>query len=240
MARDVKRQSLRKTLLITVSEDRERAAIWRLDESEVGSQKICLQAIPARMSCDDVPEWVGEEVLREYKNLAHNRGLQAGDRSVRQVGARSDGEAVMNPAGAEGGEGLNDNDDGNEHADTAVCAFLANNLHKGSNRGSWKSLQQGWKKREKKEPQRVGDPPLSFGELIRAHPQGCFISYGQSSPFQHNHRNCPIHKVNTEAYKKAQDQEAYVSQHPGSQSGSVQGRALQADDGRDRTREGYS
>ena len=73
----------------------------------------------------------------------------------------------MDPAGAEVGKGLDDDDDEDEPAETAVCAFMANNLHKGSNRGSWKPLQQGWKKREKKEPRRVGDPPLSFGEFIR-------------------------------------------------------------------------
>ena len=81
----------------------------------------------------------------------------------------------MGPAGAEGGEGLDHDDDKDEPAETAVCAFVATNSHKGSNGGSWKPLQQGWKKRKKKEPRREGDPPLSFGEFIRAHPQGCFI-----------------------------------------------------------------
>ena len=36
MGRDFKRQSLRDTLLVTFSGDREKAAIWRLDECEVG------------------------------------------------------------------------------------------------------------------------------------------------------------------------------------------------------------
>ena len=70
-------------------------------------------------------------------------------------------------------------------------------------RGSWKPLQQGWNKREKKEPRRVGDPPTSFGEFIRAHREGCFVCYGRTFPFQHYHRTCPIHKADTEAYKKA-------------------------------------
>ena len=104
VARDFKRQSLRNALLITVSGDREQAAIWRLDECEVNGQAIRLQAILARMSCDDALEWVGEEVLKEDRNLAHNRGLHGGDRSVHQVGAGSDGKAVMDLAGAKGGE----------------------------------------------------------------------------------------------------------------------------------------
>ena len=56
VAQDFTRQSLRNSPLITVSGDLEKAAIWRLDESEVGGQMIRLQAIPARMSCDDVLE----------------------------------------------------------------------------------------------------------------------------------------------------------------------------------------
>ena len=66
-AKDFRRQSLRKALHITLSGDREIAAIWRLDEGEVGGQIICLQAIPAQMSCNDVLEWAAEEVLKEYE-----------------------------------------------------------------------------------------------------------------------------------------------------------------------------
>ena len=106
------------------------------------------------------------------------------------------------PAGADGDGALDDDDDDDEPAKMAVCAFLANNLNAGSNRGSWKPLQKGWKKKEKKEPRRIGDPPLSFGEFIRAHPQGCFLCYGRNKGCNHDHQTCPIHKADTEAYKK--------------------------------------
>ena len=128
----------------------------------MGGQTIRLQAIPARMSCDEVLEWVGEEVLKEYRNLHHTRGLKPGDRDVNYVGEGSGGEAAIDPAGAEGGEVLDDDDDDDEPAKTAVCAFVANNLNAGSNRGSWKPQQKGWRKKEKNEPRRMGDPPLSF------------------------------------------------------------------------------
>ena len=168
----------------------------------MGRQTIRLQAIAARRSCDEVLEWVGEEVLNEYWNLHHTRGLRPGDRDVNYVGEGSGGEAAMDPAGVDGDETLDDHDDDDEPAETAVCAFLANNLNAGSNRGSWKPLQKGWKKKEKKEPRRIGNPPLSFGEFIRAHPQGCFGSYGRNKGFNHDLRTFPIHKANTEAYKK--------------------------------------
>ena len=48
----------------------------------------------------------------------------------------------------------------------------------------------------------MGDPPLSFGEFIRAQPQGCFVCYGGNKGFNHDHRTCAIHKADTKAYKK--------------------------------------
>ena len=186
VARDVKRHSLRNALLITVSGDREMTAMWRLDECELSGQIIRLQAIPARMSCDEILEWVGEEVLKEYQNLHHTRGLRPGDRDVNYVGEGSGWEAAMNPAGADGDEALVDDDD-DEPAEVAVCAFVAHNLSAGNKQGSWKPLQPGWKKKEKRDPRRIGDPPLSFGEFIRAHPQGCFVCYGRKKGFNHDH-----------------------------------------------------
>ena len=203
VARDVKRHSLQNALLITVSGDREKTAMWRPDECDVSGQTIRLQAIPARMSCDEILEWVGEEVLKEYRNLHQTRGLRPGDRDVNYVGEGSGGEAAMNPAGADSDETLIDDDDDDEPADMAVCAFVANNLNAGSKQGSWKPLQPGWKKKEKRDPRRIGDPPLSFGEFIRAHPQGCFVCYGRKKGFNHDHRTCPIHQADTEAYNKA-------------------------------------
>ena len=202
VARDVKQHSLRNALLITVTGDREKTAMWRLDECNVSGQIIRLQAIPARMSCDEILEWVGEEVGKEYRNLHQTRGLRPGDRDVNYVGEGPGGEAAMDPAGADGHEALDDYDDDDEPAEMTVCTFVANNLNARSNLGSWKPLQKGWKKKEKKDPRRIGDPALSFGEFIRAHPQGCFVCYGRNKGFNHDHRTCPIHKADTEAYKK--------------------------------------
>ena len=58
VTRDVKRHSLRNALLITVTGDREKTAMWRLDDFELCGQTIRLQAIPARTSCNEVLEWV--------------------------------------------------------------------------------------------------------------------------------------------------------------------------------------
>ena len=161
-----KNVTLRNALLITVTADCEKTAMWPLDECAVGSQTIRQRAILARMSCDEVLECVGEEVLEEYRNLHHTHGLRHGNRDVNYIGEGSGGEAAMAPAGADGDEALDDDDGDDEPAETANGGFVANNLDTGSNRGSWKPLQKGWKKKEKKEPRRVSDPPLFFGEFI--------------------------------------------------------------------------
>ena len=189
VARDVKRHSLRNALLITVSGDREKTAMWRLDECELSGQTIRLQPIPARMSCDEILEWVGEEVLKDYRNLHHTRGLRPSDHDVNYVGEGPGGEAAMDPAGAGGDETLVDDDDDDEPAEVAVCAFVAKNLSAGSKPGNWKPLQQGWRKQEKRDPRRIGDPPLSFGEFIRAHPQAvsCVMGGSEASTMTTEH-----------------------------------------------------
>ena len=202
VARDFKWLELRNALLITVTGDREKTAMLRLVKCDVGGQTRRLQTILARMTCDEVLEWVGEEMLKEYRNLRHTCWLKAGERDVNYVGEGSGGQSAMDPARTEGGEPLDDDDDDDQPARTAVCAFVANNLNAGSNRGSWRPLQKGWKKKEKKEPRCMGNPPLSFGEFIRAHPQSCFVCYGRNKVFNHDHRTCPIHKADTEVYKK--------------------------------------
>ena len=71
----------------------------------------------------------------------------------------------MDPAGADGDEALVDDDDDDEPVEMAVCALIAHN-GAGGNRRSWKPLQPGWKKKEKKDRRHIGSPPLSFGEFI--------------------------------------------------------------------------
>ena len=101
----------------------------------MGGPTIRMRAIPARMTCDEVLEWVGGEVLKEYRNLHHTRGLRPGDRDVNYIGEGLGGEAAMGPAGADGDEALDDDDDDDEPAEMAVCPFVANNLNTGSNQG---------------------------------------------------------------------------------------------------------
>ena len=152
VTRDVKLHSLRNALLITVTGDCEKTAMWRLDECELSGQTIRLQAIPARMSCDEVLEWVGEEVLKEYRNLHHTRGLRPGDRDANYVGEGSGGVAAMDPARADGYEALDDSDDDDEPAETAVCPFVANNLNTGRNGEAGSPCRRVGRRRRRRSP----------------------------------------------------------------------------------------
>ena len=189
MARDVKRHSLRNALLITVSGDREKTAMWRLDDCELNGQTIRLQPIPARMSCDEIPEWVGEEVLKEYQNLHHTRGLRPGDRDVNYVGEGPGGEDAMDPAGAGGDETLVDDDDDDEPAEVAVCAFVARNLSAGSKPGNWKPLQQGWRKQGKRDPRRIATLrcPLGSSYELTLRAVSCVMGGSEASTMTTEH-----------------------------------------------------
>ena len=174
VARDVKRHSLRNALLITVSGDREKTAMWRLDECDVSGQTIRLQAIPARMSCDEILEWVGEEVLKEYRNLHHTRGLSPGNRDVNYVGEGRGAEATMDPAGAHGDEALVDDDDDDEPAEMAVCAFVVHNGAGGNNRGSWKPLQPVLEEEGEEGPSPHWRPSAVLWGVHTSSPSGLF------------------------------------------------------------------
>jgi len=199
VSRTTKRQSLRNALIITVDGELEKRAIERLDDQTVGGHTIRLQPIPMRMTCDEVLQWVGEEVLKEYKNHHHSRDWQsAGERrSINAVGERGSSEPEQSS------DSERDDPQGiPEPTEEEVWAFVAHNLPKGPHRSKWRTLDKGWKDKERKEPRRIGDPPLSFSEFRQTHPSGCFTCYGRGVGFEHDHRTCPVAQADREAYKK--------------------------------------
>ena len=143
--------------------------MWRLDECELSGQ-----AIPARMSCDEILEWVGEEVLKEYRNLQHTRGLRPGDRDVNYVGEGPGGEAAMDPAGAGGDETLVDDDDDDEPAEVAVRAFVAKNLSAESKPGKWNPLAAGLEEAGEEGPSPHWRPSAVLWGVHTSSPSGLF------------------------------------------------------------------
>ena len=60
----------------------------------------------------------------------------------------------MEPAESEGHEGQDDDVDEDKPAKNAIQGFVASNLHKRGNQGTWKGLQQG-----QEEEGKEGAPP---------------------------------------------------------------------------------
>ena len=174
VARDVKRHSLRNALLITVSGDREKTAMWRLDECELGGQTIRLQAIPARMSCDEILGWVGEEVLKEYRNLHHTRGLRPGDRDVNYVGEGPGGEAAMDPAGADGDETLVDDDDNDEPVEGDRLRLRGQQPERGEQPGKLEAPAAGLEEEGEKGPSPRWRPSAVLWGVHTSSPAGLF------------------------------------------------------------------
>ena len=110
----------------------------------------------------------------------------------------SDGEAVIDLAGAEGGEGLNEEDNENKNADRSL-RLCGQQSAQGKQPRKLEAPSTGLEEEGEDRACRVSHPLLSFGEFIQAHQQGCFVCYGRSSPFQHDHRPGKIHKADTKA-----------------------------------------
>ena len=54
----------------------------------------------------------------------------------------------------------------------------------------------------RKEPRRIGNPPLSFTEYRREH-GGCWVCYGKGCFNKHDHKMCKVYEDNKRAYLAA-------------------------------------
>ena len=73
----------------------------------------------------------------------------------------------------------------------------------GQDRSRWNRLDPGLKK-NRKEPRRIGNPPLSFREYRSRH-NGCLVCYGKGNNHAHDQRHCKIYDA---------DKKAYFAAHP--------------------------
>ena len=71
-----------------------------------------------------------------------------------------------------------------DHEDAHFFAFVAHNTKAyGHDKGNWRKAPP----REGKEPQRIGNLPLSFTEYRREHGR-CWVCYGKGQSHKHDHR----------------------------------------------------
>ena len=90
------------------------------------------------------------------------------------------------------------------HEECHFFAFVAHNMKEhGQVRSRWNRLDPRLYK-NRKEPRRIGNPPLSFREYRFQH-DGCSVCYGKGNNHAHDHRHCKVYEA---------DKMAYFAAHP--------------------------
>ena len=73
----------------------------------------------------------------------------------------------------------------------------------GQDRSRWNCLEPRFNK-NRKEPRRIGNPPLSFREYRSQH-DGCWVCYGKGNNHAHDRRHCKVYE---------DDKKTYFTAHP--------------------------
>ena len=90
-----------------------------------------------------------------------------------------------------------------DHEEAHFFAFVAHNMKEnGQDRSRWNRLDPRTKNR--REPRRIGNPPLSFREYRSQH-TGCWVCYGKGNNHAHDHRHCKVYE---------EDKKTYFAAHP--------------------------
>ena len=174
---------------------------WRRGEP------LRLQVIFARMSLDEIVKYITLELKLNAKNEAHVQDRQAHgheghreDRQHREVQGDTVGTAEE---GSGSSQDLWNATTREDHEEAHFFAFVAHNMKEhGQDRSRWNCLDPRTKGR--KEPRRIGNPPLSFREYRSQH-DGCWVCYGKGNNHAHDHRHCKVCE---------EDKKTYFAAHP--------------------------
>ena len=166
------------------------ALLVRVDtEREWNGHTLNLQQVPRRMTTDEVFEFVGEEVRKEYKAHHQGRAVASAGRQVAHVEGCGYGDERLpdseGPASSSVPAAHAKDSYTNEEA--AVYVFVAHNLsNQAKDRSKWHRVNR----KQRKEPRRVELSPLTFKEYITKYPKGYFVCYGRSQAHNHDHKTC--------------------------------------------------
>ena len=155
-----------------------------------------MQVIFAHMSLDEIVKYITVELKLNAKNEAHVQDRQGQghrghreDRHHREVKGDTVGTAEE---GSGGGQDLWTATTPEDHEEAHFFAFVAHNMKEnGQDRSRWNRLDPRTKKR--REPRRIGNPPLSFREYRSQH-DGCPVCYGKGNNHAHDHRHCKVYE----------------------------------------------
>ena len=175
-----------------------------------------MQVIFARMSLDEIVKYITVELKLNAKNEGHvqdpeghgHRG-HSEDRQQPEVKVDTVGTAEE---GSGSGQDLLTATTQEDHEEAHFFAFVAHNMKEhGQNRSRWNRLDPRFNK-NRKEPRRIGNPPLAFREYRSQH-DGCSVCYGEGNDHAHDHRHCKVYEADKKAYfaahpdKKPKEQE---------------------------------
>ena len=98
----------------------------------------------------------------------------------------------------------------------------------GHDRSRWNRLEPGFNK-NRKEPRRIGNPPISLREYTAQH-GGCCVCYSKGNSHAHDHRQCKVYEADRKAYfaahpeKKPKEQRIADPKAKGGDEGKGQGK----------------
>ena len=194
---------LKNAVYVEVFGDTMGQRLMRLNNAEWRrGEPLRMQVIFAHMSLDEIVKYITVELKLNAKNEAHVQDRQGhGHRGHRED--RQHREVKEDTVGtAEEGSGSGQNlwkDQEGAH----FFVFVAHNMREhGQDRSRWNRLDPRTKNR--KEPRRIGNPPLSFREYRSQH-NGCWVCYGKGNNHAHDHRHCKVYE---------EDKKTYFAAHP--------------------------
>ena len=200
---------LKNAVYVEVFGDTMGQRLTRLNNAEWrGVERLKMQVIFARMSLDEIVKYIMVELKLNAKNEAHLHDRQGhghrGHREDRQHREVKEDTVGTAEEGSGSGQDLWTSTTREHHEEAHFLAFVAHNMKEhGQDRSRWNRQEPRFNK-NRKEPRRMGNPPLLFREY-RSQQDGCWVCYGKGNNHAHDHRHCKVYEA---------DKKAYFAAHP--------------------------
>ena len=199
---------LKNAVYVEVLGDTMGQRLMRLNNAEWRRGELLrMQVIFARMSLDEIVKYITVELKLNAKNEAHVQDRQGHGHRGHPGGCQH--RELQGDTVGTAEEGIGSGQDPwtattqEDHEEAHFFAFVAHNMKEhGQDRSRWNCLDPRTKGR--KEPRRIGNPPLSFREYRSQH-NGCWVCYGKGNNHADDHRHCKVYE---------EDKKTYFAAHP--------------------------
>ena len=199
---------LKNAVYVEVFGDTMGQRLMRLNNAEwKRGERLRMQVIFARMGLEKIVKYITVELKLNAKNEAHVQDRQGhghrGHREDRQHREVKEDTVGTTEEGSGSGQNLWTATTREDQEEAHLFTFVAHNMKEhGQDRSRWNRLDPRTKSR--KEPRRIGNPPLSFREYRSQH-DGCLVCYGKGNNHAHDHRHCKVYE---------EDKKTYFTAHP--------------------------